>query len=185
MQEKPSPPASNFWIKIWKWFQVLMKLYTDVWSRFWLPTSLQTFLSPQLPNFPLHLSTILCNPPQVLLGHTFPSLPSDLPQTRDPTMSLRPTRWREDEQGIEVYSELDLMGGGWFIWYKPLPSLYLGISGGHVSQLAQMLLDWSPTNSTKYLFFLLRQKSSWLKLLLFGQSIIFMQLTFANTSTAY
>ena len=154
MQEKPSPPASNFWIKIWKWFQVLMKLYTDVWSRFWLPTSLQTFLSPQLPNFPLHLSTILCNPPQVLLGHTFPSLPSDLPQTRDPTMSLRPTRWREDEQGIEVYSELDLMGGGWFIWYNPLPSLYLGISGGHVSQLAQMLLDWSkpqiPPNTSSF-----------------------------------
>ena len=49
------------------------------------------FVAPT-SNFPLHLSTILCNPPQVLVVHTFPTVPSDLPQTRDPTMLLRPTR---------------------------------------------------------------------------------------------
>ena len=73
---------------------------------------------------------------------------------------------------------------------------YLGINGRRVSQLAQMLSDWQPTNSTKCLFRLRRaRKPSRPKQLSFGESMISTkfsmtlsvhleswQLTFVNTS---
>ena len=152
LKKKLSPPASNFWIKISKLFQVSRKVYTNVWSHFWQFPRLQTFLS-RLQNFQLIQNSLKpecqswwqqgpsCNRQRHLFFR------SRLVET-DKKVTWRWARQRMKWGLPDIRKTL-----------PSLPSLYLGISG-HIFQLAQKCCsDWhQPTNSTKFLLRLTRKK---------------------------